>query len=214
MDSTGQGDPLLEQVKALDIYVEGVNFTNVIKQRVIDNLALQIEQEKVSFPEIPELVNELSIYKYEITRAGNVTYTAPPGHHDDCVTSLALAVWEIQQRKVPTISWWDALDRFRTSDREMDRKLNPELYPPKIVEETKRDVSRVWIPTQFEETRRMKVDNILRDHEEITKAPRDEWVNALFTLISEDKPRFTDGGFEADKLRADIEAVVSELSDG
>ena len=213
MDSTGQGDPLLEQVRASGIYVEGVNFTNATKQQLIENLALQIEQKKVSFPEIKELINELSIYEYKITRARNFTFGAPSGYHDDCVISLALAVWDITHRKVPGIFSLGESDGRRTSAFDLNRRLYPEFYPPKIVEETKRDISRVWIPILSEETRRMKVRNILRDHEEIIKAPRDERGNALFTLIAEDKPRFTAGGFEADKLRADIEAVVSEPSD-
>ena len=213
MDSTGQGDPLLEQVKASGIYVEGMNFTNAKKQQLIDNLSLQIEQEEVSFPEIKELINELSVYKYEMTRAGNVTYAAPSGYHDDCVISLALAVWELTHRKVPGIHSLDDSDEWSTSAFDLSRRLHPESYPPKIVEETKRDISRVWIPKLSEEGRRTKVRNILRDHEEIVQAPRDERVNALFTLMAENKSRFTDGGFDADKLRADIEAVVSEPSD-
>ena len=103
MDSTGLGDPLLEQVKELRLHVVGVNFTNSTKQQLIQNLALQIEKKEVSFPEIQELINELSIYEYEMTRAGNVTYAAPSGYHDDCVISLALAVWGITHRKVPGI---------------------------------------------------------------------------------------------------------------
>ncbi len=103
MDATGPGDPLLEQVKNLGLSVTGIHFTNTTKQQLIENLALQIEQKKVSFPEISELINELSIYEYELTRAGNVTYAAPSGHHDDSVISLALAVWEITHRIVPRI---------------------------------------------------------------------------------------------------------------
>ena len=103
MDATGPGDPLLEQVKKLGLSVTGIHFTNTTKQQLIENLALQIEQKKVSFPEISELINELSIYEYELTRAGNVTYAAPSGYHDDSVISLALAVWEITHRIVPGI---------------------------------------------------------------------------------------------------------------
>jgi len=213
MDSTGQGDPLLEQVRALGIDVEGMTFTNARKKQHIENLALQIEQEEVSFPEIKELINELSIYEYERTRAGNVTYAAPSGYHDDCVISLALAVWEITHRIVPHIYSLDDSDGWSTSAFDLNRRLHPELNPPKIVEETERHISRVWIPALTEEGRRRKVRNILHDHEEILQAPRDEQMNALFTLIAENKPRFIAGGFDADRLRADIEAVVSELSD-
>jgi phage FluMu gp28-like protein len=215
MDSTGQGDPLLEQVMKAGLSIDGIHFTNAKKQQIIENLALQIEQEKVSFPEIPELINELSIYRYEVTRARNVTYAAPSGYHDDCVISLALAVQGITHRPRPGIySLDDDIDVWRPFGQELAMRGYPTLHPAKIVEETKRDISRVWIPKLSEEGRRKKVRNILLDHEEIVQAPREKQANALFTLIVENKPRFTDGGFDADKLRADIEAVVSELFDG
>ena len=200
MDSTGPGDPLLEHVKDSGLHAEGINFTNSTKQQLIQNLELQIENEEVSFPEIQELINELSMYKYEITKAGNATYAAPSGYHDDCVISLALAVWWITQRVVPTISSWDIFGRFHTSDRKLNKKLNPELYLDEYVEEAKRDLSRVWIPILTVEKRRRNLRNILLDHEEILQAPRDEQENALFTLMFENKKQFTERGFDVEKL--------------
>lgn len=94
MDSTGVGDPLLEQVKLRGIRVKGYQFTNTSKQQLIENLAVMIERQEISFPEIQVLINELMTYQYEITRAGNVRYNAPAGYHDDCVIALALAAWE------------------------------------------------------------------------------------------------------------------------
>jgi len=167
----------------------------------------------VSFPEIQELINELSIYEYEKTMAGNVKYSAPSGYHDDCVISLALAVWWITQRVVPTISSFDMCRRFRTSDRKLDKKLNPELYLDEYVEEPKRDMSRVWIPLQSVERRRRNLRNILFDHEEILQAPREKQENALFTLMSENKKQFTDHGFDVEKLKSDIKAVFNEMFD-
>lgn len=46
----------------------------------------------MSFPEINDLINELSIFQYEIARGGTVKYSAPSGYHDDCVMALALAL--------------------------------------------------------------------------------------------------------------------------
>ena len=98
MDSTGVGDPLLEQVKNRGLIVEGYHFTNTSKQQLIENLAVMIEKQEISFPNIQELINELMIYQYEITRAGNVRYNAPEGYHDDCVISLALVAFQARQR--------------------------------------------------------------------------------------------------------------------
>lgn len=103
MDSTGVGDPLFEQVKKLGYSVEGFNFTNTSKQQLIENLSVFLEQQRISFPYIPELIHELELFQYELTRAGNVRYSAPQGYHDDCVMSLALACWKLQKKNIPTI---------------------------------------------------------------------------------------------------------------
>ena len=47
----------------------------------------------ISFPDIPELINELSTFTFEQTDGGLIKYSAPDGMHDDIVISLALANW-------------------------------------------------------------------------------------------------------------------------
>ena len=57
-------------------------------------MSLKLEQEEVSFPEIKELIHELEVFEYEFSpQTRSVKYNAPAGYHDDCVNSLALAVW-------------------------------------------------------------------------------------------------------------------------
>jgi len=97
MDSTGAGDPVLEQLRLKGVPVEGYNLSNTSKQQLIEHLAVGIEQRNITFPQIDPLINELMIYEYEITRAGNVRYNAPSGFHDDCVISLGLAYWKSKQ---------------------------------------------------------------------------------------------------------------------
>ena len=97
MDSTGAGDPVLEQIKRQGISVEGYNLSNVSKQQLIEHLSVGIEQRLLTFPQIDSLIHELQIYEYEITRAGNVRYNAPGGFHDDCVIALGLAYWKSKQ---------------------------------------------------------------------------------------------------------------------
>lgn len=100
LDSTGVGDPVFDDLKRSGIRVEGYRFTNETKTQLVEYLAMAIEQGKVTYPGIPELINELESFEYEITRAGNVKYGAPEGQHDDCVMSLALAVWAAKPRRV------------------------------------------------------------------------------------------------------------------
>lgn len=66
------------------------------KERIIDKLSAWIEDKNIKIPPIPVLVDELEGFGYEMTDAGRMTYCAPTGGHDDCVMSLALAVWKIE----------------------------------------------------------------------------------------------------------------------
>lgn len=95
IDSTGVGDPISEDLRRAGLIVQDFKFTNVSKKNLIESLAIMIEQNKISYPEIPELIKELEDFTYELLPSGMIRYTAPDGMHDDIVCSLALAVWQI-----------------------------------------------------------------------------------------------------------------------
>lgn len=96
IDSTGVGDPIFEDLKRAGLNIEGYKFTNESKKRLIEGLSIAIEQQRISYPDIPELINELRIFGYKTTKTGTITYNAPQGYHDDCVIALALAVYGLQ----------------------------------------------------------------------------------------------------------------------
>lgn len=106
------GDPLVELLaKDLPWSIDPFVTTGVSKRQIIESLALTVEQGGLVIPAIPKsaildqfgradiepvedlepVVCELEAYEYTVTRAGNVTYSAPSGLHDDCVMALALA---------------------------------------------------------------------------------------------------------------------------
>lgn len=93
LDSTGVGDPVFDDLHRTGLRVEGYHFTSESKARLVEHLAMEIEAARVRYPPIPELVDELESFEYELTRSGGVRYHAPEGQHDDCVMSLALACW-------------------------------------------------------------------------------------------------------------------------
>lgn len=95
MDATGVGEPIVQDLQSRGLGINGVRFTAEIKKNLVTNLALWIEQGKLRLPNIPELINELRTFGYEVSAKGNVQYSAPQGQHDDCVMALALAVWEL-----------------------------------------------------------------------------------------------------------------------
>lgn len=99
VDSTGVGDPIVEQLQTrCGGKIEGYHFTAPSKQRLMEGLAAAIHQQTVRFPDGP-LVQELESFTYEYTKSG-VRYTAPDGLHDDGVCALALAV---QARSAPIV---------------------------------------------------------------------------------------------------------------
>ncbi len=89
IDSTGVGDPIVEDLQGTNSQVEGYKFTQQSKQQLMEGLALAIQNQDIGFCD-PQLISELESYEYEYTRTG-VRYTAPEGFHDDGVCALALA---------------------------------------------------------------------------------------------------------------------------
>jgi len=94
-ESNGVGDPLCEllekKLAGSNIRVAPFVTTSSSKRQIIDRLAISIEQRKVSFPDIPRLVNELEIFEFATSQTGTTRFNAPTGAHDDCVMALALA---------------------------------------------------------------------------------------------------------------------------
>ena len=97
MDSTGVGDPIVEDLQRERLNVEGFKFNSSSKQQLMEGLQEAISERLIRFPD-GTIKKELDIFEYEYTRNG-VKYSAPPGQHDDCVMALALAVakWRSQR---------------------------------------------------------------------------------------------------------------------
>jgi len=91
-DSTGVGDPVLEELRraAPRVGLVGLPFNQTVKQRLIDNLAWTLERGTLRMLPDPELLRELSHYSAVPTEHG-VRLSAPGGLHDDRVIALALA---------------------------------------------------------------------------------------------------------------------------
>lgn len=90
-DSTGVGDPVIEQVQLRGVYADGYLFTNASKKKLIESLVMGIQNRSVTFPDIPVLISELRQMQYTLTPSRLISYSAPDGTHDDTVMSLALA---------------------------------------------------------------------------------------------------------------------------
>jgi hypothetical protein len=109
VDSSGLGDPILEQLQKGASNYEGYQFTAPSKQKLMEGLAVAIQQGQVRFPDGP-IVHELENFEYVYTHTG-VQYSAPAGLHDDGVRALALAWQRFAHRPArPRITWSDEYD--------------------------------------------------------------------------------------------------------
>ncbi len=100
VDSTGVGDPILEDLMRMGAACRGYRFTNESKAALVENLILLIDEKRITIPPIQELIDELMIFEARNLPGGGVSYGAPAGYHDDSVISLALAAWGIRGVRV------------------------------------------------------------------------------------------------------------------
>jgi hypothetical protein len=95
LDSTGVGDPIVEQIQRRLPNCRGYKFTQQSKQQLMEGLAIALQQGEIrGLPE--NLAAECESFEYMYSRSG-VHYSAPEGMHDDGVCALALAVsrWRV-----------------------------------------------------------------------------------------------------------------------
>ena len=72
--------------------IEFITTTNSTKQDYIEKLALDIEQNNLSFMEDNDkLLEQFKVFTYTISKTGKKVFNALPGYHDDTIISLALA---------------------------------------------------------------------------------------------------------------------------
>lgn len=89
IDSTGVGDPIVEDIQKSCNQAHAFRFTSQSKQQLMEGLASAIQKGEISVLE-GQIKDELESFEFEYGRTG-IKYSAPDGMHDDCVCSLALA---------------------------------------------------------------------------------------------------------------------------
>lgn len=95
-EENAMGGPLIEQLQRAGLPVVPFQTTAASKPTVIDALSLAIEQKAIKLLNDRVQTVELQAYEMARTRAGNITYNAPAGAHDDTVMALAIAWYGVQ----------------------------------------------------------------------------------------------------------------------
>jgi len=107
IDATGVGKPIYEDLMRAGVFVEDFTFTGKSKEELFGNLRVFIENGYIRIPNYSVLIDELLSFEYILRneKTGeplrNIKYGPPQGLHDDCVDSLALAVWDLSPNRAP-----------------------------------------------------------------------------------------------------------------
>lgn len=103
IDSTGVGDPIVEDLQRMDIICSAYKFTVQSKYDLIKNLMIMIKDKKISIPHIQTIIDEMSAYTFETLPSGVIRYGAPDGMHDDCVSSVLLTAWGLSKNRCEVV---------------------------------------------------------------------------------------------------------------
>jgi Terminase RNaseH-like domain/Terminase large subunit, T4likevirus-type, N-terminal len=90
-ESNSMGGPVVEQLQADRLPVQGFLTTGPSKANIISALALAFERGTIRIPNDPVLIGELQAFEGTRTPSGFMKYGAPSGLHDDTVMALAIA---------------------------------------------------------------------------------------------------------------------------
>ena len=83
---------LPSMISASRVVTEEVTLSNIEKERLVNHLAMLIEQEAISYPDNEVLLNELKDYQYSYTKTGKISFSASSyNKHDDLVIAMVLA---------------------------------------------------------------------------------------------------------------------------
>ncbi|MEM2568129.1 MAG: terminase family protein, partial [Candidatus Bathyarchaeia archaeon] len=104
VDMSGVGDYVVEDMRNAGIReAEGVKFTVESKMEMAQWLKQCMVEKKLRIPYDPELIAELNIERFELTKDGKIKFSHPEGSHDDRFWSLALAVYAARAPPKPRL---------------------------------------------------------------------------------------------------------------
>ena len=84
-------------------------YTHIPKRELVSTVQVHLQNatlkwpDRTKLPPVQTLEEELGNFQYKITAAGNDTYNAREGAHDDILLALALALWQAAR---PGIDVW------------------------------------------------------------------------------------------------------------
>jgi phage FluMu gp28-like protein len=95
VDQTGVGEYILEDMKAAGIrsVIEGIMLTITSKQEILGHMKQLMQTKTLSLYYDPDLIAQINVERYELTKTGQIQFSHPDRTHDDQLWSLALAAY-------------------------------------------------------------------------------------------------------------------------
>jgi phage FluMu gp28-like protein len=95
VDQTGVGEYIVEEMKHAGIRsrVEGMMLTVPSKQEILGYMKHLMEIKALSLYYDPDLIAQVNVERYELTKTGQIQFSHPDGTHDDELWALALAIY-------------------------------------------------------------------------------------------------------------------------
>jgi hypothetical protein len=94
LDQTGVGEAPYQEIRQFAPTIKGITFSTRSKQDILGNLKLKMEHQTVTIPrDETRLLTQLTQQQAEPTIQGALTFSHPPGTHDDLAWAFALSVY-------------------------------------------------------------------------------------------------------------------------
>lgn len=93
IDQTGSEYFVEDLRKIVNVPIEGVMLSLPKKQEVLGNLRMMMQQQRIEWPYDPDLITEIHVERYQLTKSGQTQFSHPEGTHDDRLWALALAAY-------------------------------------------------------------------------------------------------------------------------
>jgi len=102
VDNTKHGDYIVEDMRAAGLgQAEGVHFTQGAKQEMAQLVKQRMQEGLLRLPYDRDLLDELNVERYELTKTGRIAFSHPDGTHDDRFWALALSVYAAEMAPPP-----------------------------------------------------------------------------------------------------------------
>lgn len=97
VDRTGSEYVVEDMIRTGIPNIDGVMLTLQRKQEILGVLKQKMMNDQVRIPYDAELIAEINIEKFELTKEGQIKFSHPEGTHDDRLWAFALAVYAASQ---------------------------------------------------------------------------------------------------------------------